>query len=281
MDLLRLLRTFGPNIWGARIKLVRHADARLDVHELRRRGFLDDYERRQGKPVFEGAEYILSFVGERGTRARFLRCRRVVGVSAEVPPYPDGHPYPELPLGTHWYDFAAVPGFEDLEDRVVIDWGRGALAWVQWLDEGRPKRVIEVLPAGHGGEFPGYDEVVLRFDELQRIVSQPEANHAWHVALRAIAAVYLITDRATGDQYVGSARGADGLLGRWRSYAKSGGHGGNVHLRTLVGDRSARAADLQFSILRTLPLDAPREDVLAVESVYMRKLGTRAFGLND
>lgn len=92
---------------------------------------------------------------------------------------------------------------------------------------------------------------------------------------------YLITNRASGDESVGSVRGADCLLGRWRSYAKTGGHGGNDHLRTLVGDRSARAADLRFSILRTLPLDAPREDVLAVESVYMHKLGTRAFGLND
>lgn len=231
--------------------------------------------------MFEGAEYILSFLGERGTRARFLRCRRVTGVTRTVRPYPHGHPYPEFSCGRYWYDFAHVPGFEDLEERVVIDWGRGALAWVQWLDESRPKRVIEVLPVGHGGEFPGYDEVVLRFDELQHIVSESEANHAWHVALGAIAAVYLITDRASGDQYVGSARGADGLLGRWRTYVRTGGHGGNVRLRTLVGDRIARAADLQFSILRTLPLDSARDEVVAVETVYKRKLGSRAFGLNE
>lgn len=95
------------------------------------------------------------------------------------------------------------------------------------------------------------------------------------------SASYLITDRATGHQYVGSASGADGLLGRWSEYVRSGGHGGNVSLRTLLGDRSARAADLQFSILRTLPLDTDRDKVVAVETIYKRKLGTRAFGLND
>jgi hypothetical protein len=45
--------------------------------------------------------------------------------------------------------------------------------------------------------------------------------------------------------------------------------------------RFSCAGDLQSSTLRTLPLDAPRDDVLAVESVYMRELGTRALGLND
>lgn len=281
MDLHRLLRAFGPHIWDSKIKLVRHADARIDVHELHRLGFLDDYERRQAKPVFEGAEYILSFLGERGTTARFLRCRRVTGVSTTVPACPVGHPCPELLLGTHWYDFAAVPGFEDLEERVVIDWGRGALSWVQWLREDSPKRVLEVRPAGHAGEFPGYDEVLLRFDALTRVVKEHEANHAWRVALRAVAAVYLILDTRTGDQYVGAAYGKEGLLGRWAHYVSTGGHGGNVRLRTSVGDRTPRAADLQFSILRTLPADADRDDVLAVEAVYKQKLGTRAFGLNE
>ncbi|MBF1034889.1 MAG: GIY-YIG nuclease family protein [Candidatus Nanosynbacter sp.] len=44
----------------------------------------------------------------------------------------------------------------------------------------------------------------------------------WCRALRSRKGVYLITDKNTGKQYVGSAYGEDGILGRWSVYLKSG-----------------------------------------------------------
>lgn len=44
----------------------------------------------------------------------------------------------------------------------------------------------------------------------------------WCRALRSHKGVYLITDKNTGKQYVGSAYGEDGIFGRWVVYLTSG-----------------------------------------------------------
>ena len=44
--------------------------------------------------------------------------------------------------------------------------------------------------------------------------------------------VYLITDTSNGKMYVGSAYGENMILGRWKSYVKTG-HGGNEGLKGL------------------------------------------------
>jgi GIY-YIG catalytic domain len=87
--------------------------------------------------------------------------------------------------------------------------------------------------------------------------------------------VYLITDNCDGARYVGSAYGADNILGRWQSYAKSG-HGGNKLLKL----RDARS--FSFSILQRVSPDLPAEDVIAIETSWKVRLGTRApAGLNE
>jgi hypothetical protein len=129
-------------------------------------------------------------------------------------------------------------------------------------------------------EFPGYDDFILRFDELERIVTNPDANETWHRMLAGVAGVYLISDGKTGDLYVGSAYGEAGILGRWASYVRTK-RGGNAKLRALLARDPARYQSFSFSILRTLPRSLTHKEVIAVESLYKAKLGTRAFGLND
>ncbi|MDD3172748.1 MAG: hypothetical protein PHF63_03680 [Herbinix sp.] len=55
----------------------------------------------------------------------------------------------------------------------------------------------------------------------------------WHTALYYINAIYLIVDRNNGKQYVGSAYGKDGLLGRWAIYVTTG-HGNNKLMKEVV-----------------------------------------------
>ena len=114
---------------------------------------------------------------------------------------------------------------------------------------------------------------------MSAIFKAPEANREWHRMLSAIAGVYLITDMVTGKQYVGSAYGAEGILGRWATYVRTF-HGGNALLRDLVEAHSSYARNFQFTILRTLPASLTKNEVLEFEQLYKRKLGTRAFGLN-
>ena len=279
LDLLTLLRAVGPDIWDAKIKLVRHRDTRFDLPLLLRSGHFWIYESGQGRDVFKGAHYILSFLGEGYSRSRFLGCKRVDGLSTALADWPSDFPYPQMGRPSFWYDLTPVSGFEALEDRLVIDWGAATRVWVQWLRSDRPREVIEILPRGHAGEFPGYDSVILPFADLVRIVEHPDANRSWHLALREIAAVYLITDTATGELYVGSASGAGGLLARWMSYARTG-HAGNKLLRDVLERDPYRSEAFQFTILRPLPLSMSGKEVIAVESTFKRKLGSRAHGLN-
>ena len=58
-------------------------------------------------------------------------------------------------------------------------------------------------------------DFVLAYDERVTVINNPEANREWHRMLVAVAGVYLIADVKTGNQYVGSAAGQRGALGRW------------------------------------------------------------------
>lgn len=98
--------------------------------------------------------------------------------------------------------------------------------------------------------------------------------------LASVAAVYLILDTKTGNQYVGSAYGEGGLLARWRTYAKTA-HGGNKQLKVLAAERAGLARDLQFAILQTLPLASTAKEVIDHERRHKAKLRSRAHGLNS
>ena len=136
---------------------------------------------------------------------------------------PEHYPIQEAPE-SHFYLLEKVPGYEDLEERIVIDWGKSTRSWHQWLS---PKEVVEVLPKGYTRPFPGYLDFILTYDELARLVTHHESNREWHIALSAMAGIYLILHPGTGAQYVGSAYGPQGILGRWRQYVSTG-HGGNI-----------------------------------------------------
>ncbi|MFC3531813.1 GIY-YIG nuclease family protein [Vogesella facilis] len=263
-----------------RIKFVRHKDRTIDLAYLYRHGQLDIYQATQSQPVFDGCDQIVSFIGGEGTLATFVGVYRVAGVELRAEPHwpadfllpaADG-PWPYL------YELQPDERFRSLAGRVVIDWGRSALAWHQWAND-KDKEVVEVLPAGYVSEFPGYLDLVLSHHELREIIAHPLANRRWHQMLSAVAGVYLIVDGSTGKQYVGSAYGQEGILGRWKQYAANG-HGDNKQLVELLHADAAHARHFRFSVLRTLPRDLPSREVIAVENLYKTKLGSRDFGLN-
>ena len=276
LDLRSILTFYDEHLERHRIKLVRHADSRVDLEAIIQAGLLDAYESVQGRPVFHDCDVIVRFVGEQGTRSRFVGCSRVVGFMEGVGECPAGFPFPEIWGGNWSYTLEPMPAFADLHDRLIIDWGLGTRSWVQ---SGLNKPVLEIRPRGFVAEFTGYEDVVLSFDALARIVEHADANRVWHRTLAAVGGVYLIVDLQTGNQYVGSAYGDGGIFGRWENYVRTR-HGGNTMLKALVGKDPERARSFQFSILRTVPKTQAAREVIEIESCYKRKLGTRAFGLN-
>lgn len=261
-----------------KIKLVRHQDKRFDISDLMSKNLFERYQSYQSNPVFD-CDYIVSFSGMEGSKACMIGVYQVKDrkpASAYPPPADLNKPdfFTDI---IYYYILEEMKGFEDLNNRVVIDWGRSPLAWHQWLTE---KEVIEILPAGYVKEFPGFEKAILRYDELVSIINAPDANKEWHMVLSSVFGVYLITDMATGKQYVGSASGENGILGRWTDYAKSPG-GGNRQLVELLRDNNDYANNFQFSILQTLPRTLTQKEVIEYETLYKDKLGPRAFRLNS
>lgn len=274
LNIVELLSLRGLNT-NSKIKLVRHQSKKIDINELIRNGLLELYQSYQTNRVFE-CDYIVSFTGLERSKARFLGVYKVKErkLSSEFP-LPKDFLYPEFASdGGYYYLLEEVHGFEDFKGRVVINWGNNALAWHQRLSK---KEVIEILPTGYVKEFPGYLDFVLRYDELVSIIDNPDANREWHRKLLSVAGIYLITDMVTGKQYVGSAYGKDGILGRWAFYSRHQG-GGNVQLEELLRDNKDYAKNFQFTILRTLDRTLTKTEVINYEVLYMKKLGSRAFG---
>jgi hypothetical protein len=158
----------------------------------------------------------------------------------------------------------------DLAGRLVIRWASPRAWWVNGTTA-QNYPVLEVVEA-EPEPFPGFDNLVVDFDRLQAVVSDPRYG-AWRTALSSVIGIYLITDLSDGRQYVGKADGNDTLLQRWTAYATNG-HGGNVELK------KCERSNFRFSVLRVLDPSTATADVNAVESHYKTALDTRAHGLN-
>jgi hypothetical protein len=88
--------------------------------------------------------------------------------------------------------------------------------------------------------------------------------------------VYLLVDVDSGQQYVGSAKGADSLLGRWLEYS-AGGDGGDVGLKAAAKDGPR---NYQVSVLEVVGEYTADETIEQLESYWKNKLLSRRFGLN-
>jgi hypothetical protein len=177
-----------------------------------------------------------------------------------------------------FYDLERDQRFDDLRDRLVIDWGAGTRAWVQNLDN---KPILEIKEPGRKlPPFDDYLEFSLTHSQLKDRFENEEAHRDWRIPLGSVAGIYLILAQGSGDLYVGSAYGESGIWGRWRNYADSG-DGGNVRLRALIASNPAYPEQFRFSVLQILPKTMARDEVLKREILYKNKFGTRATGLNS
>lgn len=260
-------------------KLVRHQDKRYDVKDLIREGWFDLYQAQQSKPIFDGCQQVISLIGCGGNKCILHGIYEVIeGRKKRPSDVPAECPYQEWGVdgGTH-YDLRLMPDLNHLAGRLVIDWGGAAISWHQWLCN---KPVFEIKPPGRAlSDFSDYLDFSLTHEELGLLAARPEAHADWISAISAVAGVYLILNEATGQHYVGSAYGTDGIWGRWRNYAANG-HGGNKRLKMLLADDPDCTSKFRYSVLQVLPRTLSSKAVIAWESRMKEKLGSRAHGLN-
>ncbi len=249
------------------VKVLRHKDSRRDLWELRRKGMFERYQNGQSWDVFGRACYIISFIAERNRFAKFVGVWRVVSTHKKEP-------------RGYRYRTKQLPGFEDLEGRLVVRWGEGTRSWAQWLHRQGNKEIVELIPPNYVMEFPGYYNFTLSYDQLATVVRNPDSNREWQRMLSSVSGVYILLDQHSGKQYVGSAYGAGGIWARWKSYARSPS-GGNALLKELLARTPTRYRQFQFSILRVLEPSATKDEVISQEVLAKKKLGSRAFGLNS
>lgn len=259
----------------AKVKLVRHKDAKIDLYSWYRNDrekFLQ-YQTQQGNNVFNGVDFIVSFIGEQGTLSRFIGVYKILSVKK----LPEQKISVDAGLYQYEYEIEEAAGFDDLIDRVIIDWGKGAIKWEQ--DIKNEKEVVEIHPGLHFKQFTDYFDFILDFKELREIITKQYKD--WKQMLSATKGIYLISDTKTGKLYVGSAYGDEGIWGRWASYVSTNGHGGNKTLKELVTKDDRYALNFSFSILMLLPKTVTEAQAINREKLFKRKLGTNSFGLNN
>lgn len=190
--------------------------------------------------------------------------------------------------GMWWkYDLRRLTAYDSVLGRLVVDYRRRGRAPYRLGNSKDPvteltfdsELAVHELRARPLGlpPFAGFKQVLLDFPTLKQVVDQVEPS--WKTALSAVSGVYLITDTTEGKLYVGSAGGAGGIWARWCQYMD--GHGGNLELRKLVGERGVEHAhNFRFSILETADTSAGPGELLERESHWKVVLQSRSFGHN-
>lgn len=240
------------------------------------------YQRTQWRTLEQAmtrGRYLASFIGQDPAKATFAGLYRI-GQSETL----DYAGYRSLPGNSELYGLGMSGRAEDmphclafeLEElshyaewlgRLTITWPKPYQQWWRWGGRGEfPIATIEAESRFVRG-MPDWKDIVLSWNELQALPS------SWAAALAQWRGIYLIYDTARQAGYVGSAYGADNILGRWRTYAKTG-HGGNRELR------ESGPENLRFSILQRTSPDLEAADVIQLEASWKQRLYTREFGLN-
>ncbi len=265
-----------------RIKLVRHKDSRESITINGRvvegnpyKWYLTDretfiaYQSEQHKDIFKDVDYVVSFIGEDGTLARMVGVYQILGCDTERENLTG--------VDKFCYKMVELDGFDELNERVIVDWGDSARTFHQWLDK-NDKAIVAVERKGFDWVCPDYEEISLTYGQLSHVIN--ERLEAWNRKLTTVNGIYLISDQKTGKLYVGSTYNRDGIWGRWEDYARTG-HGGDVQLANLIAEDPDYAKDnFVWSILQTLPLNVSDREAIRVETPWKNKLGRSVCLLN-
>lgn len=247
-----------------------------------RPGLFNAYQQTQGPQVeaaMQRATHVASFIGHETDRALFVGLyRRGEWRPLTKDAYWQVPEHQELrDLGMRGFvddratilqfDLSPEDFYREWSGRLVVDWPGGGKSWWRWAD--RNQLAIRAIAEHSYFEppLPPWETIVLSQRELQAL------PRSWRHALQQWRGVYFILDGSDGKGYVGSAYGADNILGRWMDYAANG-HGGNSELRGRSPDK------FLFSILQRVSPDLDAAEVIQIEATWKARLHTRDFGLN-
>lgn len=173
------------------------------------------------------------------------------------------------------YEYEILPEYEKYLGRLIIKYKNKSQTMIRKaisvIDE---CEVAQILPDTFDNDiFPGYDNVDITWKELSRVISK----ESWKTALQNQKGVYLIKDNSNGKMYIGSAYGENMILGRWKSYVKTG-NGGNSELKKLNFDYIKK--NFNYSILDIFKSSTDDKIIILREGWWKSVLLTRKYGYN-
>ncbi len=254
----------------AAVRLVRHHDTRpeckISPYGLWRRdpALLEHYQSIQSNEVFKVGNTLACFVRTPGGQTLFVGLYRVDGKGVSDESDVDPSSNVACP-GIIKYMISRDDRLKDLAGRLVVDWGRGYLAWVQ-LGAKNDKKVLELLRDPDDEPFPGYFAFGCRLSELD------DLPPGWITQLSRAKGIYVLTSLTTREHYIGSASGLGGFFGRWQQHARVGGDA--------VAFKGLAASEYRISILQVSAGFETDEDIIRTENAWMAKLQSRKMGLN-
>jgi hypothetical protein len=264
------------------VLLIRHYHKYLQ--EMVNAKLIEEYQSYQKMRAFRECKYMVCFLAEPNNYAKLFGIYKVNGIkeAGELPEYSERlSEYWELqdPDKYMYLELKKDKRFEKYEGRLIIDWVVPK-SWYNSYGKVMDKEIVKILPRNFVDEFPGLMNIRISAQELDTIINNPQAHLKWYESLTRLQAVYLILDKKSGYQYVGTTYGENGLWQRWKTYAKGDFTGGNKELIGLKQNNINFHENLQYSILEVLSKNATQKECTDAESLWKEKLGTRAFGLN-
>ena len=174
------------------------------------------------------------------------------------------------------YEYESLLEYEKYIGRLIVKFKNKSQTMIRLATSVMDQcEVVQLLPDTFDNDiFPGYDKVRISWSEMSRVIKK----EGWKTALENQKGVYLTTDTSNGKMYVGSAYGENMILGRWRSYVRTG-HGGNVELKKVTFAHIKQ--HFEYSILDIFKAKTDDDTILERESWWKSVLKTREFGYNQ
>jgi hypothetical protein len=249
-------------------------------------GVFNAYQQAQGEKVERAmlnAKFVASFIGHEPGKALFVGLYAIAGRKgltveefARVPENVELRSFDMIGFTGDdgrskvlWFDLQLTEHFSSWKGRLIVDWPGLERSWWRWADRNSISVRAILEESAFDSAMPPWDQISLAWEDLRVVPSK------WRSALSQWRGIYYIFDRSSAKGYVGSAYGAENILGRWSNYSATG-HGGNTQLRK----RNPR--EFVFPILQRVSPDMASEDVIRLEASWKERLHTRApYGLND
>ena len=116
-----------------RVKLIRHSLGDKAFKKCYDKNMVEEYTRVQSETFSNGYDYWCVFISDKSATAKFFACYKVNGgVIDTQDTKPKGFPLEDWFQGQRmFYNLERIDLLKEYEGRLLIEWGKSALAWAQ------------------------------------------------------------------------------------------------------------------------------------------------------